>query len=91
MGDLSYFEIFTNVLELGVVVIGGTALGVLSYRRSVLDAVWQWTQLDGSHEVMESRRFIQYELKNDYNPDDIRKNIDNQAAKIAPITMRTII
>jgi len=34
---------------------------------------------------MDARRFVQYELPNDYDPEDIRKNVENAATKIAPI------
>jgi len=39
MGNLSCFEIIIAIIELVVVVIGGSILGILSYRRSVLDAI----------------------------------------------------
>ena len=85
MGELSCFEITTRVIELIFVVIGGFILGVLVYRRSVLEAIWQWTQLDGREDVMEARRFVLYELDSNYDPIVIQNNIDDAAKRIAPI------
>jgi hypothetical protein len=78
------------MLEILVAIVGvlialvGVIVAIFSYRRSMLDAIRQWTERDGREDVVDSRRFIQYELKKGYDPQEIRQNIDNAATKIAP-------
>jgi len=79
------FEIVVTTLTVLLAIIS-CSVSVFTYRRAVLDAIWQWTQLDGRQDVMDARRFIQYELPTDYNPSDIRKNKDGAATKNAPVT-----
>ena len=82
---LLFFEIATTILMVVCAVVG-CSISIFTYRRSMLDAIWQWTQLDGRQDVISARQFVQYELIANYNPSDIRANKDGAATKIAPIT-----
>jgi len=76
-------EVIIAIISMLIAFIG-ISIAYISHRRSVLDAIWQWTQLDGRQDVVDARLFVQYELK-EYDPADIQKNKDTIATKIAPI------